>query len=87
MTFQSGKYSAVSRNDIFLCVYFKQHSVYFTQEKVLLRAVRNHADKDTDRNTNFFFKFLYVCIKNFRNSRTNFSGTVEEEGTRQWAMQ
>ena len=44
-------------------MYFKQHSVYLTKEKVLLRAIRNHADKDTDRNTNFlFFFFLFFCI-------------------------
>lgn len=44
-------------------MYFKQHSVYLTKEKVLLRAIRNHADKDTDRNTNFlFFFFLFFCM-------------------------
>lgn len=59
----------------FFCVYFKQHSVYLTKEKVLLRAIRNHADKDTDRNTNFLFFFFlfFVCIKYFQNSRTNFT--------------
>lgn len=51
-----------------LHMYFKQHNVYFTKEKTLLRAVLNHADKDMDRNTNFF------CIyKVPSNSRTNFT--------------
>lgn len=75
ITFHNGKYRAVNRNEIFF-VYFKQHSVYLTKEKVLLRAIRNHADKDTDRNTNFlffFFLFFFVCIKYFQNSRTNFT--------------
>lgn len=37
ITFHNGKYRAVNRNEIFLCVcvYFKQHSVYLTKEKVL----------------------------------------------------
>lgn len=27
-----------------------------------------------------------ACVKYIQNSRTNFSGNVEEEGIRQWAM-
>lgn len=42
-----------------LRAYFKQHSVYLTKGKVFLRAILNHADKDTDGNPNYF---LYVHI-------------------------
>lgn len=49
--------SKEDRTEMKLHMYFKQHSVYFTKEKRPSRAVLDHADKDTDRNTNFF---LYI---------------------------